>query len=76
MTLQIEDQTKPKDYMGRFCLNKINEKQFLTSLELQKDMAKYHLFNILSEVPGSRKRKVALNNCAKKYLISLTQVRA
>lgn len=64
MTLQIGYQTKPEGYLGRFCLDKINEKQFLTTLELQKDMAKYYLSNILSEVPGSKERKTALKNCA------------
>lgn len=55
---------EPENFPGRFCLDKLDEKQFVTSLEGQKDLVKTCLSNIWSELPGSKERKLALDKCA------------
>lgn len=54
---------EPEKFPGRFCLDKLDEKQFVTSLEGQKDLIKTCLSNIWSELPGSKERKLALDKC-------------
>ena len=50
---------------GRFQLEKIDEKQFLKSLEEQKDLIGTFLSVAKSKPPGTNKCKQALDKCAK-----------
>ena len=64
--LKLGHQTKTKNLLRCFQLEKIDEKQFLKSLEAQKDLIETFWSVAKSKSPGTNECKQALDKCAEK----------